>query len=342
LPRPSGRRRSRSRHIAHGFLAIAFISGLHSGLHAAPAAARAASPLAEAAADLQAGKADEATALLNGELQADPKSAEANNLLCRVEFTLKQFDQAAGHCEKAVSLSPNNSRYHLWLGRALGERASRVSFLSAFSLAKRTRAEFETAVSLDPKDVEALADLGQFYSEAPGAVGGGMDKAEGVAAKMEALDATRGHGFRGELAEKKKDLATAEQELKTALTGAAHPAFQWMALASFYRRHERWADMQAAVKSGAAAAAHDRRATIALYNGGSVLARANRDLPTAIKLFESYLASPDKTEEAPAFDVLTQLARLRHETGDQAGAERDRAAALALAHEYKPAIEAKI
>lgn len=293
--------------------------------------------LATANADLQAGKADEAMSLLREAVKSEPGNAEANNLLCRVEFTLQQFDQAAGHCEKAVSLSPQNARYHLWMGRALGERASRAPFYSAFGLAKKTRDEFETAVRLDPKDADALTDLGQFYEEAPGAIGGGMDKAEATAKQLEAVDGARGHDFLGELAEHKKDLAGAEQEFKAALSGASHPAFQWMALASFYRRHERWTEMESAVKSGEAAASRDKKAAVALFNGASTLARANRDPELAAKLFESYIASPDKTEEAPAFDALTRLAKLRKQMGDMAGAQRDQAAALALAQEYKPA-----
>ena len=42
-------------------------------------------------------------------------------------------------CEQAVQLDGTNSDYHMWLGRALGEKASRASFLTAFSLGKRVR-----------------------------------------------------------------------------------------------------------------------------------------------------------------------------------------------------------
>lgn len=299
----------------------------------------AAGSLAAANADLQAGKADEAASLLNQALQAGPNDAEANNLLCRVEYSTQHFDQAAGHCEKAVSLSPQDARYHLWLARALGERADRASFVSAFSLAKKSREQFETAVKLDPHDGDALSDLGEFYKEAPGAVGGGMDKAEAIAKQLDSVDAARAHQLRAAIAEKQKDLGTAERELKAACSGS-RAAMEWMQLASFYRRQQRWAEMEAAVKSGDAAAGHDRHAAVALFNGGSVLARANRQPQEAIKLYERYIDSPDKTEEAPAFDVLARLAKLRKQTGDQAGAERDRAAALALAHDYKPALDA--
>jgi hypothetical protein len=296
--------------------------------------------IATATADLQAGKADEAAAILTDLLHTDPNNAEANNLLCRVEYTLQEFDQAAGHCEKAVSLDGRNARYHLWLGRVLGERASRVWFGSAYALAKRTRQEFEAAVNLDPKDADAITDLEQFYQDAPGAVGGGMDKAEALTGKLDAVDAARGHDLHGQIAEKNKDLVTAEREYKAATQGTAHAAFQWMALASFYRRHERWQDMEAAVTSGAMAAAHDRHSVVALFNGATILERTDRQTDLAIKMLTTYVASPDKTEEAPAFDALIRRAKLRKKMGDATGAEHDRLAALALAHNYKPAIDA--
>lgn len=301
----------------------------------------AAAPLATANADLQAGKADEAISLLNETLHSDANNAQANNLLCRVEYGLQQFDQASASCEKAVALAPQDARYHLWLGRATGERASRASFLSAFSLAKKTRQELETAAKLDPRDVEALSDLGEFYLEAPGAVGGGVDKAAGVAAQLDLIESARAHQLRAAIAEKNKDISAAEQEFKAALAAATHPAYQWMALASFYRRHQRWTDMEAALKSGEAAALRDKHAVVALFNGASVLVRANRQPNEAVRLYQSYLASPDKTEEAPAFDVHVRIARLLAQSGDQSGAQREKASALALAHTFKPALDLK-
>jgi tetratricopeptide (TPR) repeat protein len=301
----------------------------------------AADSLTAANADLQVGRADDAVAKLNEALKSDPKSSEANNLLCRVEYTLQEFNEAADHCEKAVNLNPQNARHHLWFGRALGERASHASFLNAFSLAKKAREQFEVAAKLDPRDAEALADLGQFYEEAPSVVGGGIDKAEAIATQLDTVDPARAHNLRGEMAEKRKDLSAAEQEFKAAITAAKHPALQWMELASFYRRQSRWPDMESAINTGATAAAHDQQAVIAFDNGASILVRADRHPEMAIKFYETYLASPQKTEESPAFETLTKLAKLRQKMGDTAGAQHDRASALALAHDYKPAQELK-
>jgi tetratricopeptide (TPR) repeat protein len=298
------------------------------------------SQIAQASAALQAGEADQALAILN--VLAQPGGpAEAYNLRCRVLYTLEQWDQAVNDCEQAVKLVGQNSGYHMWLGRALGEKASRASFLNAYSLAKRVRGEFEEAARLDARNAEALADLGEFYFSAPGVVGGGTGKAEEVAAQLDKIDPVRAHELRGHIAEERKDYGTAERELKQAIAVSAHPAFQWMTLASFYRHRERWTEMESAIHSGENAADRDKRAGVALYNGASLLIKTNRDPARAAKMLEEYLAGSAKTEEAPAFVAHTMLARLKDQLGDAAAASREKAAALALAHEYKPAQDMK-
>ncbi len=320
-------------------------TGLLTGLIAVSAATLAiaqrvqavADPLSEAHAALQSGEADKALALLN----SLPASAQVHNLRCRVLFTLEHWDAASIECQQAVNMDGADSEYHLWLGRAVGERASRASFISAFGLAKQVRAELETAVRLDGQNAEALADLGEFYNSAPGVVGGGQDKAEGVAALLEKVDPARALQLRGWIAEERKDYGTAERELKAAVGVDPHPASPWMSLASFYRRRQRWAEMNTALQSGLRAAEHDRKAGVAFYNGAMVLIKADRDSPLAAKMLEEYLSSSSTTEEAPAFAAHVRLARVLAQQGDKAGASEQRAAALALAHDYKPALELK-
>ncbi|HZB87382.1 MAG TPA: hypothetical protein VE291_01880 [Terracidiphilus sp.] len=293
--------------------------------------------VAQAHTALENGEADKALALL-GSL---PATAETHNLRCRVLLTLERWDAAASECQEAVRLDGQSSIDHMWLARALGERASRASFLSAYGLVKRVRAEFETAVRLDPRNADALADLGEFYHSAPGIVGGGVDKAEATAVQLDKVDPARAEQLRGWTAESEKDYGTAEQDLKATIAKDPHPAFAWMALASFYRRRQRLNDVDAAVADGMKAARQDPEAGVALYNGASVLIRANRNPALAARMLEEYLTSPSKAEEAPAFAAYTQLAKLKAQLGDKAGAAQERASALALAHDYKPALDMK-
>lgn len=292
---------------------------------------------------LQAGQADLAFSILGSLPSPEANTADAHGIRCRVLFTLEQYDLAQPECEKAMALDWQNSMNHLWLGRVLGERADTASFVTAYNLAKRARGEFEQAVQLNPRNAEALADLGEFYTEAPGVVGGGTAKAQGVAAQLDKVDAASAHELRAAVAQENHDYVSAEREFRQAIAVSAHPAFQWMRLASFFRRNKRFEEMQTALLSGKAAAERDRQhSAVALFNGASVLIKASQNAPFAIKLLQQYLTSADQTEEAPAFVAHTWLARLYKENGDAAGAARERTAALALASTYRPAQDLKI
>jgi tetratricopeptide (TPR) repeat protein len=308
--------------------------------------------LAQASAALQAGEADKALNLLGTLPSSGPDAARTRNLLCRVRFTLEQWDAAISACQQAVKLDTGNSDYHLWLGRAYGEKASRASFLTAFSLAKQTRAEFEQAVELDPRNAAALADLGEFDRQAPAIVGGGMDKAQAIAGQLDKVDPVRAHQLRGNMAEGQKDYATAENEYKQAVAAAgARPAVAWNELAGFYARRQRYAEMEQAMRKVMNAATressiqetsdHDRRAGVALYDSAGLLMETHRDPALAATLLGDYLDSPAKTEEAPAFIAHFRLAQLKKQLGDSAASERERKAALALAQEFKPARDFK-
>ncbi len=319
-----------------------FLSGLSLAMAAASslAAQGVGKQLSLANAALQAGEADKALALLNP-LAQPGGPAEAYNLRCRVEYTLEQWNQAVGDCEQAVKLDAQSLDAHLWLGRVLGEKARRASVLSAYSLAKQVRTECEEAARLNPRNAEALAALGEFYYSAPGVVGGGVSKSDMVAEELDRIAPMRALDLRARIAGQRKDYGAAERDLKKAIAISAHPAFQWMALASFYRERQRWKEMESAVRSGEHAAQRDRQAGVGLYYGASMLIATNRDPTRAANLLEAYLASSSKTEDAPAFVAHFWLARLKAQLGDAAAAGRERAAALALAHEYKPAQDLK-
>src|SRR5436190_22155361 len=192
---------------------------------------------------LASGRIDDAIAALRGEISTSPDGA-AYNLLCRAYYSLGEWDRGVSACEKAVSLDPNNSAYHLWLGRVYGEKADASSFLSAAGLAKKVRNEFERAVQLSPDNAEARTDLAEFYLEAPGIVGGGRDKAEAQSQILARSAPARAHWVNARIAEKKKDPATAEREYRAAVDASHGSALAWFNLALFYRHTQRWDEME--------------------------------------------------------------------------------------------------
>ena len=278
------------------------------------------------------GRADDALRLLDTALQQDPKDTEALNLRCRVFYAEERWDDAIGACERAVQLAPGNSCYHMWLGRAYGEKAQQVAFVAAYKLAKLIRAEFEAAASLDGKNAEALSDLGEYYAEAPAMLGGGYGKAETIARQLDRFDPMGALELRARIAEEKKDYVTAEKDYRAKISASHSAAQSWMDLGSFYRRRERWDEMLAAVESGAVAAEHDHGP--ALVDGASTLMKAGREPQMAIAWMRDYLASNALSQDAPAFVVHTRIGILLKQQGDTQGAQREFAAARALAKDY--------
>ena len=66
--------------------------------------------------------------------------------------------------------------YFHWLGKAQGRRAETASPFTAPSYASKARQAFEKSVELDGKNLEAINDLFSYYLEAPGFLGGGLNK----------------------------------------------------------------------------------------------------------------------------------------------------------------------
>src|SRR5271170_4076765 len=192
---------------------------------------------------LAEGRVDDAIVSLQHRISMAPKDAESYNLLCRAYFALAEWDKGVSACEKAVWLDPDNSQYHMWLGRVYGEKADHAGFLTAAGLAKKVHSEFETAVRLNPDSAEARTDLAEFYLEAPGIVGGGRDKAEAEAQKIAPMDPVRAGWVKGRLAEKNKDLVSAEKEYRAAVEASNGAALAWLNLAYFYRQSGRLESM---------------------------------------------------------------------------------------------------
>ena len=277
------------------------------------------------------GHADDAIAALQNILSAAPQNAEAHNLLCRVYEQERRWPEAIRECEIAVRLQPDSSDFHLWLGRNEGEEAEHASMFAAFNLARKVHAEFETAMRLDPRNVAALSDLGEYETEAPGFLGGGLDKAAAIAQQLQPLDAEKFHELLARIAQKRKDPATTERELKLAIAQAKNSAKAWMNLAAFYARQGNFLIMEQDIQSGLAVdTLHDS----ALVDGASILIRYKRNFPLAETMLRMYLASPNQSEDAPAFEVETMLGHLLTLQGSTAAAQQEYAAAKALASGY--------
>lgn len=284
--------------------------------------------------DLENGHANEAISRLKSYLAKNSSDADAHQLLCRVYIEEEQWQDAEQECEQTVRLRPNSSDDHLWLGRAYGGQAAHASLTAAYGLARKVRTEFETAVQLDPMNVAALSDLGEFYVDVPRLIGGGLSRAESIASQLAGLDTTRFHELEAKIDAKKSDFAGAEDQWHQAIRSSAHPAEAWMSLAAFYADRKNFPAMLLAIQNGAAAESANG---CALVTGATLLIEHHQNLPLAANLLRRYLASSNKSEDAPAFQVRVQLGNLLASMGNHPEAEKQYAEARALADKYMPA-----
>lgn len=286
---------------------------------------------------LAAGRADEAITALTARTKSSPNDAEAFHLLTRANYYMDRWDAAIAAGERAVALQPNNSNYHLWLGRAYGLKAENVSFFSAASAAGKTRREFERAVQLDPSNTAARADLAEFYMEAPGIMGGGKDKAQAQAEQLARLDPAAAHWLWGKLAEKAKSYAEAEKRYRAAIQASKSPAGRWIDLASFFRNVSRFDAMEDAINK---AVALDTASSPVLFEAASLLFASDRKLGKAAEYVKKYLASGKQVEEAPAYRAHLLLGDIYEKQGQRQAAAQEYRAALALARDFRPAQKA--
>ena len=279
---------------------------------------------AGAVASARSGKVDEAIAQLR-----PLKSAEAESLRCALYNSVDQIDKAVEACQAAVSSAPGSSDYTLALARTYGSKADHSGAFTGMRMVGKIRGNFEKAVQLNPRSVEALSDLGQFYVEAPGIVGGGTDKAQALVAQLQPLSAARAHRLSAMIAAKAKDDAKGEAEFKAAIA-ASHTPESYFDLANFYRGHkqaDRAADTaKAAIKADAAHGPDS-------LDAAALLLDLKRDTSTAQAALRAYLAAP-QTGVASYARAHALLGESLLASGDKSAADAEFAAALALAADY--------
>jgi tetratricopeptide (TPR) repeat protein len=231
--------------------------------------------------------------------------AEAMFLAGKSWFMLGEFKKASELFHNATVAAPGKSEYQHWLGKAYGRRAETANFLSAPRYASQCRQAFERAVALDPQNVEAMSDLLEYYLEAPGFMGGGLDKAEALAMRMAAKDPAEGQYSLARIAEKRKDFQKAEQHLRRASEIAPQHVGLVVDLAKFLARHGKVTESEAAFQRAAALAPNSPKL---LYGRAQIYIESKRNLPQAKALLERYLQS-DLTPDDPSRESAERLLR---------------------------------
>jgi tetratricopeptide (TPR) repeat protein len=298
---------------------------------ATPTATRAVTP--DAAAQIQAaqrqfnsGSYSAAISTLHSVVSQNPSSAEAYFWLGRCYYELKDYDNAITAGEKSVALDPKNSIFHDWLGRIYGGKADRDR---SFSYARKVKKEFETAVQLNPANIEARRDLEDYEIQAPWVVGGDKDDAKAQMNAIAALNPMEGDLARAmydDEALKKTDLAA--KDYHDALATHPEKIEPYLDALAFFQRQNKASDMQTVIQQASQVAPNDLRIT---YYRGTALVLTNTNLSEAEKDLKSYLAStPDRSDWPSHASAREWLGRLYEAEGKRSEAAEQYRAALQL------------
>lgn len=224
------------------------------------------------------------------------KDAPTYQLIGQCHYMQGNPKKASEFFEKAVAADPLSSERRLWLGRAYGRRAETSSFVTAPSFATKARQNFEKAVELDPRNLEAVNDLFEYYLDAPGFLGGGLEKAAALAKRIGELDPVEYHYAQARLAEKRKEFQTAENQLRRATELAPRQVGRLIDLAKFLAKQGRYQESDEAFREAHKIAPDSPRV---LFEQASVYIRARRNIELARELLKRYLESPLTPDDPP-------------------------------------------
>jgi tetratricopeptide (TPR) repeat protein len=242
-------------------------------------------------------------------LQAIPqKDASVYELMGRDYYMLADYKKATEALEKAVAADPVSSDCALWLGRAYGRRAETSNPFSAPMQASKARQFFERAVQLDPRNLDALNDLFDYYLEAPGFLGGGADKAAATASQISTISQAEGYAAQAKLAEHHKQFGSAEQQLNRAIEAAPQQIGKIIELARLLAKQGRYQESDQTVARADKIAPNSPRL---LYAKADLYIQTGRHLDVARTLLERYLTCALTPDDPPRSDAEKLLRKAR-------------------------------
>jgi tetratricopeptide (TPR) repeat protein len=284
-------------------------------------------PLAPGAQLFEGRRFEEARKFFEAYAARSPRDADAALYLGRTYLGLRKTDPAVEWLEKAAALAPASSEKQLWLGRGYGAAALNANLFSAAGLAKKAKAAFDKAVALDPANLDARDDLILFHLQAPGFMGGSVDKAREEAAEIRKRDAVRGRVALARILLQQKDAAGAERELKAAVQESPANPRGRLSLGQLYASQERWNDAFDAFEALLKA---DPDNWDALYQLGRTGAVSGQRLDRAAECLKRYVGHTPGSQEAPPANAHFRLGMVYEKKGDKPRARAEYQEAVRL------------
>jgi tetratricopeptide (TPR) repeat protein len=261
-------------------------------------------------------------------LKANPNDAQANYEMGRIKRAFGDTDAALEYAKKAVDLDGTKAPYHAFLGEALADAAQHAGMFKAMGMIKGIRKELDTALAIDPKNIEAITVYMEFYFNAPAIAGGDKGKARTMADDAVKANAARGYLVKVRLANEEKATDQVEGLIRKAvesdakLYGARISLANYLAnkqqfdeaekharealrldpgrvgayasLAAIYAGQKKWSELDSILQDGVKNVPDDLGP---YYRAGRTLLANGADLPRAESYFRKYLSQEPEGNE---------------------------------------------
>jgi tetratricopeptide (TPR) repeat protein len=278
----------------------------------------------EGIALFKAGKAAEARAVFAPLAERDPVAAF---YLGQIEMGDNADDKAADWFEKAVKMSPRNSVYYDWLGRAYGRQAQHASKFRLPFLARKTKNAWDTSLALDPNNLDVRDDLITYYTRAPGFLGGSKDKAREMASEIKKRNAYRGSFAVVNLCAADEDTACVERELKGLTSSYPDSAPAFATLAAHYANQKDFDKAFAVLDERLRANSNE---LTSLFAYGRTAALSGQNLDRGAEALRKYLSAPTPERGATPASAHFRLGMIYEKKGAKDQARREYQTALQL------------
>ena len=298
-----------------------------------PLFAFAQSPVEKAKKLYEEKKPSEARKILAGINDDNKEFAAAQYYLGRISFDENKLDDAQDYFEEAVEANDKVAEYHDWLGNTYGTIAKDANVFKQGMLAPKMKSEWEKAIALNPSLIDARVSLIQYYTQAPGFMGGSIEKAIETAKGIISLNAAQGHLQLGNIYIKEKKITEAEKEFLEMVK--ADPAFI-SGLANFYLNQKQY-DKAFTIYEDAIK--KNPESMVYVYQMGRASAISGQRLERGEECIRKYLAYTPKPNEPSHAGATMRLAQITEKKGNKVEAKRLFQEALKLDPNLKEAQE---
>ncbi len=231
----------------------------------------------------------------------------------RAAYERQDYGTAAGLLEQDVQQDPNDAEAHAYLGASYGCMAMHANVFRRAGLAIKTRNEFEKAVALDPNQKMARIGLLEYYTLAPGFLGGSIEKARQQAAYIGSKDSLGGHRANAFIDVHLKQTDLARKELLAGVAEQPQSAKAHYYLACFYSETDK--NYPAALNQLETALRLDPGYMPAQYEVGYCAALSGIDLQRGKEALVSYLGHKPKNDEPSLDDANRWLQQIESKEG---------------------------